>query len=106
MSATANGTVFRPNPNQILNVFTIDGSQYTFASSVATPLPPFQAVTATINYDYPDQLIANRFYDGSVQGGQLNIQLDNGVRITATVEPPIDVGRFQGQGHWEVEQGD
>lgn len=103
MSITATGMAIRPGPENLVVIFTIEDVQYTFASNLSFPLPPFQAEEARISYEHPGQLISSKNFHGTLQEGQLNITLDDGVNITATIQPPLDIGPIDGDGFWQVD---
>ncbi|KAM5369625.1 hypothetical protein ACJZ2D_008884 [Fusarium nematophilum] len=101
MSTVAVGTVVRASPNRLMNVFIVDEIQFTFVSTVAPALPPFQVQEAQVSYDSVEDLQSQHSFDGALENGQIKMKFDNGVSISATVEPPIDIGSIEGQGVWE-----
>lgn len=102
MSITVPGFIQRHSPEQLLNVFPIENSDYTFTSIFNDPLPPIQSIKAELKYDNPAQLIGGYPFTATLQAGQLNIQLENGVHITGTVQPPLDFDTIEGFGSWTV----
>jgi hypothetical protein len=102
MSNTASGMVLQPDPQNLLVVVVVEDVQYTFASQLNIPLPSFQGREARISYEHPGQLNSSKAFQGTLQEGQLNITLNDGVQITAAIEPPLDIGPVVGSGRWEA----
>ncbi|KAE8358608.1 hypothetical protein BDV27DRAFT_137443 [Aspergillus caelatus] len=92
----------RNSPERLLIVCVVDGQQYTFVSTVQPPLPPFEAGEIQINYDDPSQLASTKRFHGTVTNGQLTLIIDDGVTITAVINPPHDIGHITGAGVWNV----
>ena len=101
--SVAPGIIIRASPYRLINVFIIDNIQFTFSSVVHTPLPPFDGTEAHVSFESSDDLTLTRSYQGSIEDGELKLQLDNGSTIIATILPPLDVGPIEGEGVWKTE---
>lgn len=106
MSNTATGVLAHENPFRLVLVFDIGGDSYIFSSDLPEPLPDFGAEEVSINYEHLAQLNSSKQFTGTLEGGELKINLEDEVIITATVQPDEDVGPFEGEGSWEVMNDD
>jgi hypothetical protein len=94
--------IVRPDPETLLATFFVEDTEYRFVAHLFEPFPIFQCDEASISYDDPGQLFSNKEFQGTVQDGQININLRDGVNIAGSILPEFDIGKIRGAGRWEV----
>lgn len=103
--STAEGTLVRVDPKQIAAKFNVNGKDMKFVATTSSDIEPFAAKSATLHYDFPEELDGAHAYCGCLGNEAFAFELDDGARFQGRFEgsgfsPEVDIN---GVGEWGAE---